>query len=1203
MKSKMNRALSMLFALVMVVTVFPVMTSTAAETKAQNVDVLSYEDIYVKDGLVMWLDGFDASTFTLPAQANKDSTGAWTSKVGNVSATIYGGAYSESFTTGWKLGANGGISWTQDKAKTGTAWWQSFTNKIDLGIENLPVVEFTVETVLAADGVTLNGERYVSKQSESYYGFYPGEVFAFGLLRSMSYTTMHYTNDGTLTGDYVGNRWMISGALYSDYSSDFAGRKLDGLTLTTEHAFANYAVGQATVMSASLSRSESDKQTFLTAKIFYDGANVVNGYVVNDSYYRTTPELYQPFPAFNVGYRPNQIGTDENGKAIYGTPVEDSSRALFQVMNQMAGTVWGVRVYDRVLSDAEMAQNRFADLVAYYDMDLTAFSALTELQKGAVYFACKQVGFQLADTAAYSTAMAQIELAIAQASAKSGMTAYDELYIADGLVMLLSAYAGDTGSVDLLNGIWYNKASSEYAIIAGSLPASGQPYAWQFRVGGGIGYDLTTSELKSAKGGHLNLGEGIVSSLADFTVEYAGYLTGDGTTAWTYNTGRIQEMFGHWGGWRSSGDNGNANSDSYRALFGCLAQNANYGNNYQTYANYGYYQNSDVRSYSNVITYGVEKEGRTLLIDGVLKRADTTNFGSHAGSRTLTRMTTPNQVFFLMQNTTNSLYAVRVYDRALSAYEVNWNHFVDMAAYAQLNPALLENLSDGAKAELGSQFAGATVSGANSTVLASAVANAKANCPAATEYDELYVMDGLTALFTAYGNEANDANFNRGYWASKIGGAVISLYDNTDKAQWTHGSDLRGLQYSFANITDLVDNRTKIGMRLPTELLTNGNMAVEYVFAPNPVMDGDEQAKIGWNAETEQATHGGKWGVYNGSSTSNFSFGGLQMCNFILTENPYGASMENRLFYANKPWEGGINVGGGEKEDTRKYNNAYLFGKNYNEGNYWYTDVMTMTINRTVTLRDGAYNLAEFDVVMNQNLAGKKSVSNVTTDSRNYAQNAFYTVDQLNQATSTATAADAFFGMPSTVYSVRMYDRTLTEAEMQQNHAVDLMAYFKLNVTGFAAADDEAKALVYETFAGYTFADTDKAAEMQAVIDAAVTCVPTAEGFQIANDGTALRIWASIESFDGVHSLGMIITFKQNGEVIYTGKGETQTAFLSITAGETTITAEELGAEGLYAASVSGFAAGTYTVEVKPYAILTDGTTVMGVTKSAEIEF
>ena len=76
MKSKMNRALSMLFALVMVVTVFPVMTSTAAETKAQNVDVLSYEDIYVKDGLVMWLDGFDTATVTLPTEANKDSTGA-----------------------------------------------------------------------------------------------------------------------------------------------------------------------------------------------------------------------------------------------------------------------------------------------------------------------------------------------------------------------------------------------------------------------------------------------------------------------------------------------------------------------------------------------------------------------------------------------------------------------------------------------------------------------------------------------------------------------------------------------------------------------------------------------------------------------------------------------------------------------------------------------------------------------------------------------------------------------------------------------------------------------------------------------------------------------------------------------------------------------------------------------------------------------
>ena len=112
-----------------------------------------------------------------------------------------------------------------------------------------------------------------------------------------------------------------------------------------------------------------------------------------------------------------------------------------------------------------------------------------------------------------------------------------------------------------------------------------------------------------------------------------------------------------------------------------------------------------------------------------------------------------------------------------------------------------------------------------------------------------------------------------------------------------------------------------------------------------------------------------------------------------------------------------------------------------------------------------------------------------------------------------------------------------------------------------------------------------------------------AEGYQISKDGTALRIWASVKTFDGVSKLGMKITFKQNGEVIYSGKGETQTAFLSITAEDTTIAASSLRVAGLYAASVTGFAEGIYTVEVTPYLILMDGTVVTGVTRGAEILF
>ena len=104
-------------------------------------------------------------------------------------------------------------------------------------------------------------------------------------------------------------------------------------------------------------------------------------------------------------------------------------------------------------------------------------------------------------------------------------------------------------------------------------------------------------------------------------------------------------------------------------------------------------------------------------------------------------------------------------------------------------------------------------------------------------------------------------------------------------------------------------------------------------------------------------------------------------------------------------------------------------------------------------------------------------------------------------------------------------------------------------------------------------------------------------------DGDALRIWASAATFENVHKLGMEITFKQSGNVVYSGKGETKTAFSAIVSEGNTISASSLGVAGFYAASVTGFAPGTYTIEITPYVILMDGTAVVGTPYSFETWF
>jgi hypothetical protein len=189
------------------------------------------------------------------------------------------------------------------------------------------------------------------------------------------------------------------------------------------------------------------------------------------------------------------------------------------------------------------------------------------------------------------------------------------------------------------------------------------------------------------------------------------------------------------------------------------------------------------------------------------------------------------------------------------------------------------------------------------------------------------------------------------------------------------------------------------------------------------------------------------------------------------------------------------------------------------------------------------------------------------------------------------------------VYAIRIYTDDLTAAEKAQNYAVDLMAYFGLDVRGFAAAAEAKKTAVYEAFAAYTFNDADKVAEMQTAIDAAVAGIPVAEGVQVSNDGTALRIWASMDTAENVSKLGLTVVFKKDGVVVSEKSGETNTAFKSITSAGKTVTAEELRAELLYAAVVKGIPAGTYTVEVTPYVVMMDETTVTGETKTMDLTF
>jgi hypothetical protein len=338
------------------------------------------------------------------------------------------------------------------------------------------------------------------------------------------------------------------------------------------------------------------------------------------------------------------------------------------------------------------------------------------------------------------------------------------------------------------------------------------------------------------------------------------------------------------------------------------------------------------------------------------------------------------------------------------------------------------------------------------------------------------------------------------------------------------------------------------------------------------------------------------------------------MCQFHWVDYD-GASLTSRFYYGAGSWE---NFGGDDKVKdengkdvvvaSRVGHGMSLIGTKESGVN---TAMQTLTINRVVSApaEDTDYNQVHFGLYQN----GVLSDISVNNQKGTSKQKTFYNTAQLNNAAAGYDANHAFFALPSIVYAIRMYDRTLTEAEMKQNHAVDLMAYFRLDVEGFAEASELAKAVVYDVFADFSFdASTGEVVMMQKAIDRASSGAPVGGlGFQVSTDGKDLRILGALDYTENISRVGFVITFKQNGEVVKTfGAASadntattTKTVFSSVTSDGVPYSADVLCAEYLYAAVVKGVPAGTYTVEVTPFFVDMAENVVKGETKSQTVTF
>ncbi|MBO5755801.1 MAG: right-handed parallel beta-helix repeat-containing protein [Clostridia bacterium] len=307
---------------------------TVRELFGEKTD-LDTETFYVTDGLVGFLSAYESLS---TGQLLLDGEYNWVNAVNGAEAAVFRG-------DGWEKGEKGGFT----VVKSYDEYLKDRTFGLYLPASMLPAYSYTVEFVCNPVGAsTLNEEgereRYIDDHTNN--GTYHEYGIAIGPLRGFQFACYRPAGrDGQLE-----RRWVYN----------------------------------ATGGLAALNWKEKVREKFWSNLAIEE---IVSFSVTNDGEYGRACYDFYHNGVKGSGF---DIAADE-----YKTNAEASN--MFQLMVGVAGTMYAVRVYDRVLTADEMAKNRLADLICYYGLRTSDYSsmvrALDEVEGG--YQCFLSIGFDL----------------------------------------------------------------------------------------------------------------------------------------------------------------------------------------------------------------------------------------------------------------------------------------------------------------------------------------------------------------------------------------------------------------------------------------------------------------------------------------------------------------------------------------------------------------------------------------------------------------------------------------------------------------------------------------------------------------------------------------------------------------------------------------------------------------------------------------
>ncbi len=602
------------------------------------------------------------------------------------------------------------------------------------------------------------------------------------------------------------------------------------------------------------------------------------------------------------------------------------------------------------------------------------------------------------------------------------LTKYDALYIgADGsktanggeLVALYTAYGTDA-SVDLAAGKWADKMGGTAATLRGA--------GWTKGENGGVGYDFPIAQLNVSAGNYgLSLPEALLAPT--LSVETVGmvksFRNADGTIV---NLSGANDVFynNKTGCYASF-----ARVDLLSSVFFVGIRTSNPSENFGarwhlSYQAFTQHWKGSFAIHDGAYYAAVSANGNKPVVVGAYYERVTDSDGneayglSYATGESFSKTVTAAEKATLAAQKAGSaekagmlsffngvpsdVYAVRVYSAPLTEAERMHNTAVDILAYAGVDPAEYMAIDAATRAILNKMFC---ASGFNpdKEKVAKTVKELLAIFSKSFDVTEtMYITDGITFFASAYTGLAT------GYQGDSIINWVNAL-DPTESAS-LRGGYTPNEKGGFTVVKSLEDYSAskEYGIYMPGSLLPREDYTVEVVFNPVGISVMGEDGTIERYVDNVTPT-----GQHHNMGIALGPFRALQ---FSCYRSGNDGQMERRWYYV-------------PSGDISKLDWKYDF-------------------------KDTAWQGLPIDAVENLSIAHDYKAGASTYYLYNNAellQKYEIGADKYKTPDESENRFQLLLGMGGTVYSVRVYDRPLTRAEIAQNKVADFIYYYDLDAT------------------------------------------------------------------------------------------------------------------------------------------------------------